>query len=381
MKKILISFFLFALLCSGSIDLLFAQNESDEVNRLVETAVFKMDNGDFEESILILQKAEKLDPKSALVKYEMAYAYYLKKDYKKSIKILSKLIKRDDAVDYYYQMLGNAYDNNGDPKKAIKIYGEGLKRFPESGKLYLETGTVYYNQEDYNTAISWYEKGVEADPRFPSNYFRLAHIFLHTDYEVWGMIYGEIFLNLESSSKRSSVMSEMLYSTYKNEITLGDTSKKVSFAKNVININYNLDKEGDILEQMQKAYERSKDESLMPWANRVYEKIILEAITEENEISLASLNRIRTKFIDIYFEKAYNLDASIVLFDFQKQIKDAGHFEAYNYWLLSQGNTEEFNKWLENNKDKIDKFAYWMNNNSIQINDSNKFLIRSLDRD
>lgn len=55
--------------------------------------------------------------------------------------------------------------------------------------------------------------------------------------------------------------------------------------------------------------------------------------------------------------------------------------KAYNYWLLSQGNTEEFNKWLENNKDKIDKFAYWMNNNSIQINDFNKFLIRSLDRD
>lgn len=380
MKKVLVSFSVLIFLCIGSINELFSQNENDEVRSLVETAVFKMDNGDYEESILILKKAEKLNPKSALVKYEMSYAYYLKKDYKKTIKILSKLVKRDDASDYYYQMLGNAYDNIGNPQKAIKTYGEGLKRFPNSGKLFLETGNVYYNQEDYNTAINWYEKGVDADPRFPSNYFRLAHLFLHSDYKVWGMIYGEIFLNLETSSKRSSVMSEMLYNTYKNEIVFGDTATKVSFAKNVININYDPDNENDLLEKMQKAYEDSKNLSLMPWGNRVYEQVILEATLGEKEINLASLNRIRTKFVDIYFEKAHNIANPIILFDFQKRIKDAGYMEIYNYWLLSEGNTEEFNQWYENNKDKIDGFVYWMNNNSLQINDSNKFLRRNLEK-
>ncbi|MBP1646217.1 MAG: repeat-containing protein [Bacteroidetes bacterium] len=381
MKKILINVLFLLFLSFVNNVGLFAQNESQEVSDLIKTAVFKMDNGDLDESILLLEKAEKMDSKSALVKYEMSYAYYLKKDYNKSIKILNKLIKRDDALDYYYQMLGNAYDDNGESDKAIKTYAEGIKRFPNSGKLFLETGNVYYNQKDYDSAIRWYEKGVEADPKYPSNYFRMAHLFLNSDQEVWGMIYGEIFLNLEPSTKRSNVMSEMLYNTYKNEIKFEDTVSKVSFSKQVININYDPDKEADLLAKMTKAYEDSKNVSKMPWANGVYEQVMLLALGDEKEINLASLNRIRSNFVDIYFEKAHNVGKSVLLFDFQKRLKDAGYFETYNYWLLSQGNVEEFNQWLKDNKDKYDGFIYWMNNNSLQVDESNVFLIKNLDRD
>ncbi len=380
MKKILINVLFLVFLSFGNNVSLFAQNESQEVSDLIKAAVFKMDNGDFDESILLLEKAEKMDSKSTYVKYEMSYAYYLKKDYNKSIKILNKLIKRNDALDYYYQMLGNAYDNNGESDKAIKAYAEGIKRFPNSGKLFLETGNVYYNQKDYDSAIRWYEKGVEADPKYPSNYFRMAHLFLNSDQEVWGMIYGEIFLNLEPSSKRSSVMSEMLYNTYKNEIKFEDTVSKVSFSKQQIDISYDPDKEDDLLAKLTKAYEDSKDVSKMPWANRVYEQVMLSSLGDEKVINLASLNRIRSNFVDIYFEKAHNVGNSVLLFDFQKRLKDAGYFETYNYWLLSQGNVDEFNEWLKDNKDKYDGFIYWMNNNSIQIDESNVFLRKSLDR-
>ncbi len=380
MKKILINVLFLVFLSFGNNVSLFAQNESQEVSDLIKAAVFKMDNGDFDESILLLEKAEKMDSKSTYVKYEMSYAYYLKKDYNKSIKILNKLIKRNDALDYYYQMLGNAYDNNGESDKAIKAYAEGIKRFPNSGKLFLETGNVYYNQKDYDSAIRWYEKGVEADPKYPSNYFRMAHLFLNSDQEVWGMIYGEIFLNLEPSSKRSSVMSEMLYNTYKNEIKFEDTVSKVSFSKQQIDISYDPDKEDDLLAKLTKAYEDSKDVSKMPWANRVYEQVMLSSLGDEKVINLASLNRIRSNFVDIYFEKAHNVGNSVLLFDFQKRLKDAGYFETYNYWLLSQGNVDEFNEWLKDNKDKYDGFIYWMNNNSIQIDESNVFLRKNLDR-
>lgn len=380
MKKVIISLFFAVFLSFGNNISLFAQNENQDVSDLIKTAVFKMDNGDYEESILLLEKAEKMDPKSAYVKYEMSYAYYKKEDYNQSIKILNKLVKRKDALDIYYQLLGNAYDNKGESEKALKNYAEGLKRFPNSGKLYLESGNVYYNKKDYDSAIKWYEQGVEADPQFSSNYFRLAHLFFNSDQEVWGMIYGEIFLNLEPSSKRATVMSEMLYNTYKNEIKFEDTVSKVSFSKQVINISYDPDNEDDLLTKMTKAYEDSKNVSKMPWADRVYEQVMLSSLGDEKVINLASLNRIRSNFVDIYFDKAHNVGNSVMLFDFQKRIKDAGYFEAYNYWLLSQGNMDEFNEWLKDNKDKFDGFTYWLNNNYLQINESNKFLRTNLDR-
>lgn len=248
-------FFLLTLFLSFLSLTLFSQTE---VSRLIETAVFKMDNGDYQESILLLEKAEKLEPKNPIIKYEMSYAYYKKKDYTKTIKILKKLIKKEKPKDYYYQVLGNAYDLSGDSKKALKTYQEGMVELPNSGKLHLETGNMYFNQKDYNTAIKWYEKGIDAEPNYPSNYFRLAHLYLNSDYKVWGLIYGEMFMHLENGSKRTEAMSEMLYKTYKSQITFNDTTTaiKISFYKTVININYNPDKEDDLLEKLLEAQKK-----------------------------------------------------------------------------------------------------------------------------
>ncbi|MDD2488494.1 MAG: tetratricopeptide repeat protein [Bacteroidales bacterium] len=370
----LITLFLTLFTCS-----LFSQNE---VDRLIETAIFKMDNGDYQESILLLEKAQKLEPENSIVKYEMSYAYYLQKDYKKAIKILNKLVKEEKPKDYYYQMLGNAYDLKGDSKKAIKIYEQGLKKFPNSGKMYLETGNVYFNQKNYTAAIQWYEKGIDADPDFPSNYFRAAHLYLNSDFEVWGLIYGEIFMHIENSTKRTEAMSKMLFDAYKSQISFNDTSIEVSFYKNVININYNPDNDDPnaLLEAMLEAKKKGDDMKNRSWGTGVFEKILSLSLIGEKEISLASLNRIRSKFVDIYFEEKQNEKYPIVLFDFQKKIKDAGHLEAYNYWLLSYGNIEEFNAWLKDNKDRFDAFVGWINENAIVLKDSNKFVRGQIER-
>ena len=59
---------------------------------------------------------------------------------------------------------------------------------PTSGKLYLELGGMYLHTKEYDKAISYYEKGIDVEPGYPSNYYRLAKIFLNSDEEVWGMI-------------------------------------------------------------------------------------------------------------------------------------------------------------------------------------------------
>src|SRR4030095_3920321 len=197
---------------------LLAQPDKEKAKEKVREAIKLMDGGKVDESLTLLEEAFKLDPHDITIPYEAAYAHTLKKDYKKSIEILERLKSHKDATDIFYQLLGNAYDYDKQEEKALSTYQDGLKRFPKSGRLYLEQGIVYLNKEDYNKALSMYEKGIEVAPHFPSNYYWASKIFCNSDNEVWGLIYGEIFMNLERNSRRTAEISKLLYDTYKQGI-------------------------------------------------------------------------------------------------------------------------------------------------------------------
>lgn len=324
-------------------------------------AIELMDNASVDEAITLLEEAKKLDPGTYIYDYEIGYAYTIKKDYPKALEIYKKVIKYKDANDQCYQMLGNLHDYNGDPTSAIKSYDKGIKKFPNSGILYLEKGNMYNFQKQYNEALYYYESGIKVDPAFPSNYYRATQLLSSSDEEVWGMIYGEIFLNLEPNTQRTEEISKLLFDTYKSEITFTtDTSISVSFCKNaVINIS---------LKDLKKP-----DQFKLPFGPMIYENTLILSLVSEKNIDLNSLNRIRTNFVINYFDKEHNLKYPNVLFEHQRKIMDAGHFEAYNYWLLSSGDLDDFSLWRENNNDKWEKFIDWFNNNKLLLDQGHRF--------
>lgn len=315
-----------------------------------------MDNGKIDESISALKEAISIYPKMYDFRYELAYANYLKEDYKQTIAILNKLKNHKDVTDRLFQLLGNSFDVIGDSINALKTYDLGLKRFPNSGKLYLEKGNVYLNNKNYHKALNFYELGIREDPKFSSNYYRATLIYCKSTEEVWGMIYGEIFMNLERNSKRTVEISKLLYDTYKSEIQFtSDTSFSVSFSQNS-NISLN----------------NTSGPIQLPFGIGAYEPTIMMSMLKEKKIDIASLNRIRTNFINLYFERAFNTKYPNVLFDFQNEIKNAGHLEAYNYWILMKGDEDGFGKWISDNKDKWDAFVTWFTQNKINFDSNNK---------
>jgi tetratricopeptide (TPR) repeat protein len=339
----------------------FCQTNKELALAKKRKAIELMDNGSPDESIILLEEAKKLDPDTYLYDYEIGYAYTDKKDYPKALEIYKKIIKYKDANDQCYQMLGNSYDYNNDPKSALKTYDKGLKKFPNSGRLYLEKGNVYLNQKKYSEALPFYEQGIKIDPAFPSNYYRATLLLCNSDEEVWGMIYGEIFLNLEPDTKRSEEISKLLFETYKSQIKFSsDTSFTVSFSKNA-NINMSINDLKHI------------DNFKLPFGSMIYEPTLMLSIVGEKKTDLNSLDRIRTKFVANYYDKKYNLKYPNVLFDFQKKLIELGYFQSYNYWLLSSGDPDNFNLWIENNKESWDKFVGWFNSARLSISQDNKF--------
>lgn len=333
-----------------------AQNDpKQKAYNMGMTAIQEMEAGNIEKAISILEECETLDPENYNYPYEIAYAHYLNKDYKSASKVLKNVIKQYDENDRVWQMLGNTYDMQGNPKKAIKTYDEGLERFPNSGILYLERGNMEMVEKEYNAALNYYEQGIMAEPQFPSNYYWAGKLYLSSTQKVYGLLYGEIFMNLERGSKRTEEISERLFKTYESQITFeSDTSRVISLCQQS-EINITLD---DL-----KALK-------LPFCV-LFETTFSVALTGAEEIDLESLHNTRTHFLTNYQAGKFKENYPIALYDYQQKIMDAGHFEAYNYWLLGKGDTLTSQVWFDVQREKFNAFLNWYKENPMEIDPEN----------
>jgi len=351
------------LLTALTITLLASQISNAQTNQQTakekgKQAIQLEDEGKFDEALKLLDEAQKLDPENITYPYEATYAYYNQKKYDKVITILEKLKDRPDSFDRLYQLLGNSYDVIGKEDKAIATYEEGLKKFPKSGCLYLERGVIPLGKNNFNDAINYFEKGIEVEPAFPSNYYWAARLYCGSDDEMWGMLYGEIFMNLEPASRRTVEISKLLYDTYKSQIKFTAPNKvSVSFSKTAtINVT-------DIAKFK------------LPFST-IYEPALSIAVAPEKEIDLASLNRIRSSFIQYYYQNNFDQKYPNALFDYQNQMLKAGQLEAYNYWVLMKGDEAAFTAWQQANNEKWQSFLHYKIDNPIKLTDTNHFFRR-----
>jgi len=354
MKKTMRIILLFLFVTAGQ--LVYGQTNKEKALEIGKQAIKLEDNGEYEKAIKLFEEAQKIDPDKIDYPYEIAFSYYQLKEYQKVIDLVEKLTEYKDAEDVVYELLGNAYDNLGKADKAIETYEVGMKKFPFSGRLYLEMGLM---QKDNNKKLGYFEKGIEVAPKFASNYYWAAKIYCSTTEEVWGMLYGEIFMNLERNSVRTSEISKLLYNTYKSEIKFTDTNTiSVSFSKYSTINTLDVSNTGKLK---------------LPFGTAVYEMTLMMSMISTKSININSLDSIRSNFVDNYIMREFDKTYPNILFSYQKLLKDAGYFESYNHWILMKGDEEGFSKWLSTNKEKWDNFKQWFSNNGIKINNSNKF--------
>ena len=314
------------------------------------------EEGKYDEAIKLFKEAQQLDPEDITYPYEISYSYTSKKEYKKAIEILEKLLTHKDVYGRVYQALGNNYDYLGMPDKAIETYKEGLRKFPHSGELYLEMGNMLRQKNEYDKSLPFYEKGIEEDPGFASNYYRASKLFCSSNEVVWGMIYGEIFMNLERNSKRTSEISKLLFDTYKAKIKIYKDSISVDFCKIIIDVKDIPDK-GNIK---------------FPFC-MIFGNALMMAIIDLKNIDINSLDQLRTRFIHEYFKNDNQTKYPNILYDYQQRIEKAGHSEAYNHWILMKGDEDGFDKWKEKNKTQWSDFITWFNDNQLKLSQTNKF--------
>jgi len=301
----------------------FAQ---DDVKTLQATARTYMQQGDFNNAVIVLTRALEKDRNNLDLQKDLISSYYYKRDYEKALQGVKSVLDRNDADVVCYQLAGNVYKALEQVKDGERAYKAGLRKFPKSGQLYSEYGELLWAKKDFS-AIDLWEKGIKEDPSCAGNYYNAALFYYYTKDKVWTLVYGEIFVNMESLTERAAAMKQLLLDAYKQKL----------FADPDLLKDADKNKNGFV-----KAYLEcmNKQSSL---ANR--------GITTE------TLTMIRTRFILDWFAK-YGDTYPFKLFDYQRQLMQEGMFNAYNQWLFGAvENLSGYDNWNKTHAEEFNNFT------------------------
>lgn len=316
MKKI---FFLFFCLSLGIAAL--AQQESAE--QLHENAKAFMRQGDYANASLILARAYQRAPKNIEIAKDLALTYYLQKEYNKALSVIQPLLDENNADDQVYQIAGTIYRSAGQLKEAEKVYKKAIKEYPNSGGLYNDFGEMLLAKRDPQAIKQW-EKGIEMDPSYSMNYYNACKYYYYNKGEIWCLIYGEIFVNLESYTSRTAEIKDILLDGYKK-----------------------LFADPDLLSN-------TKDKT-------PFEIAFLTCMNKQNNvvlrgISAETLTMIRTRFILDWYNQ-YADKFPFKLFDLQKNLLEQGLFPAYNQWVFGAAqNLTQYQNWIGTHPAESEEF-------------------------
>lgn len=205
MKIYITSFFLCLLAVNG-----FAQNATLE--EYVKRGIILHDEGKYDQAIKEYKKALKIDKKSALVHYEIAYSYNGLGDKKTALKHVNKALKGKGSKEMpmLYVMKGNFLDDAGKTRQAIKVYKEGLQRFSNFHMLHFNMGITYANMGMDNEAKNAFINAIASEFSYPSSHYHLGKLMEKQGRKIPAIMSYYFFLMLEPETIRADEIYDRL---------------------------------------------------------------------------------------------------------------------------------------------------------------------------
>ncbi len=281
--------------------------------------------GDYHNAILVLNRAIESDSENVELKKDLAFSYYLSRDYTRALSTIKAINETKKADVQSFQIQGIVHKAIEEKKEAEKMYKSAVKKFPESGVLYSEYGEVIWAKGEPQEAINLWLKGVQVDPNHSGNYYNLSKYYFMSADKIWGLLYGEIFVNLESYSKRTPEIKSLLFEGYKKLFSETDLTKGQNTRNDFNNAFLNV--------------------------------MGLNASVVRGGITTDALSVLRTRFTLEWFNRYAN-KFPFRLFDHHKQLAEEGMFDAYNQWLFgAEENLSTFQKWTTTHAEEYNKFV------------------------
>lgn len=276
--------------------------------------------GDHTNAVIVLQQGLKQHPHALVLQKDLTTSLLLKRDFAGARQLALSLVERPDADEACFQLGGNALKALEEVKECEKLYAKGIKKFPKSGPLHSEMGELLWSFKD-KRAITYWEEGIQADPNYSGNYYNAALYYSKTEWRWRTVLYGEIYVNMESRSERALVIKKLLWETYQQKIMSPTAATAVK---------------------------------LSPFETAVATTFDKASIVMAQGLSTETLTMARTRFVLDWF-KQYGERYPFRLFDHHQQLLKAGLFEAYDQWLFGEAdNKPRFMQWKS---EKVEYFS------------------------
>jgi tetratricopeptide (TPR) repeat protein len=323
-QKIKVMKYIFTILLMASLSV---QGQEQTSALLQETARTLLQKGDFDNAVIMLDRAKQQDPNNVEIMRDLSYVNYLKRDFAKAIEAGKELVENPKADAQAFQLLGLSYKAIASYKECGKLYRTGLRKFPNSGVLYNEYGELFALENELDESIGQWEKGIEVDPVYSGNYYNASLFHARKNNWIRAALYGEMFLNLESYTKRTQDVKNQLLAAWRNMLVptnmqqLKDARSTSAFERSVLDV-------------LAKSLSGTKGTG-----------------------SIDDLIAVRAKFIEEWMKengKAHPFQ----LFSHQQYLLKQNIFSAYNNWLFS-ASADSYEAWTkEHTKEAADFTAF-----------------------
>ena len=178
----------------------------------------------------------------------------------------------------------------------------------------------------------------------PDHYAELADLFDHTTEKVWSVVYGEVYCSAAPHSDDFGSIAALVFRSYDQSLSKQGTSLTV-----------------DLTEHAQASPGR------LPFEEQFEQSFLFAAISLRGDVvplTIEKLSQLRKQQLSIWQQKRM---PSTELVRRQQVIFDAGHFEAYNYWLFQSARPDEFNKWRSTHEAEYQAWLDWQAKNPFVI--------------
>ncbi len=313
---------------------------SPEVEQMFRHGKEYVAAGNLKDAIITFKNAISLAPDKMVLYREMGNAYYLSGQFSEAVKAITRLTSLPEADEQCYFILAASQHAQHNIKEAKATINSGIERFPNSGLLYHEKGIIIRILNKPESALEAWLEGIRRDPGYAMNYYEAAEIYYYSDNVLWGLLYGEIYLNITHDTVGNQEFKKQLFVAYKS--LFDNIVKEVpEFGK----------------AKMKSPVKSFEDAVLDVYASLT--PVVSDGITTEN------LTMVRARFLIDWFSK-YHSKYPFTLFSYLGFLLKTGHFEMYNQWLFGKADSDaEFASWNNFHEGDLDRFALWRQVNQI----------------
>jgi tetratricopeptide (TPR) repeat protein len=319
-----------------------------EHRKLVLEAIQAHDLGDYPAAIRRFEKvlAEDADDVGAI--YEFSNTLLVAKDYQRSLQMALKGAGYDSRLlPDFYCLIASDLDELGDQQGAIAVSQEGIKRYPHSAVLPFNLGVTYARTGKPEEARRMYQAALVADPGHVSSHFRLAALYAQNGYTFPAVLASLRFLELASDTQRSHQVLQFVLAQMFSGAQQGARPNEINVTVNLTG-NSRTD-EGDFTGPaavlgIGSALGLTADGKKLNHPQLVLHQnqMIFEVFENNEEI------RNETKKFAAAFYRGYF-----------RALHEAGHTEAFTYYVLRTAGWPEVSDWLQANADKTKAYQDW----------------------